>query len=110
MQPNPLLNSLNGPDWALSLFAQGKPMEITFSGRYTVNSDTFGINFEANVDGTNVVCSISTEALDDVDTINAQSAPEHQFLANRVRFEAIAEQKIRAGISPVAINSSDVHS
>lgn len=84
-------------------------MDITFSSKYAINPVTFGINFEATVDGHSVVCIISTEALQDIDPSNAQDSAKQQFLANRSRFEAIAEKKIRAGaVSPVAIDSSDV--
>jgi len=84
-------------------------MNISFSGKYAVNPQTFGINFEATVDGKNVVCSVSTEALQDIDPSNAQNTAEQQFLANQSSFEAIAEQKIRAGATnTVAITSSDI--
>lgn len=80
-------------------------MKITFSGKYAINPQTFGINFEAIVDGESVVCSVSTEALQDIDPSNASGTAEQQFLANRSSFEAIAEKKIRAQAkSPVAIN------
>jgi hypothetical protein len=84
-------------------------MNITFSGNYTINPQTFGINFEATVNGQSVVCSVSTEALQDIDPSNAHNTAQQQFLANQSNFQAIAEQKIRAGAtSPVAITSSDV--
>ena len=85
-------------------------MNITFSGKHGINPKTFGINFEATVDGKSFVCSVSTEALQDIDPSNAHNTPQQQFLANQVSFQAIAEKKIRAGeASPVVINSSDVH-
>lgn len=84
-------------------------MNITFSGKYAINSQTFGINFEAVVNGKTVICSASTEALQDIDPSQAQNQPEEQFLANRSSFEAIAEQKIRAGaMSPIVITNSDI--
>lgn len=84
-------------------------MNITFSGNYAINPQTFGINFEATVNGQSVVCSVSTEALQDIDPNNAHNTAQQQFLANQSNFQAIAEQKIRAGTtSPVAITSSDV--
>jgi hypothetical protein len=72
-------------------------MNITFSGNYTINPQTFGINFEATVNGQSVVCSVSTEALQDIDPSNAHKTAQQQFLANQSNFQAIAEQKIRAG-------------
>ena len=84
-------------------------MNITFSGQYAINPQTFGINFEATVNGQSVECSVSTEALQDIDPSNAHNSAEQQFLANQSRFQVIAEQKIRAGAtSPVRITSSDV--
>jgi hypothetical protein len=84
-------------------------LKISFSGRYAQNAETFGINFQALVDGKTYVCIVSQEALQDVDAAQALGSAEDQFLANRSRFEAIAERKIRAGAtSPVHINSADV--
>lgn len=84
-------------------------MNITFSGKFSINEQNFGINFEATVDGRIFVCSISREALQDIDPKNAYSAQQEQFLANKSSFQAIAERKIRSGsTSPVIINSSDV--
>lgn len=84
-------------------------MNISFSGKYAVNPQTSGINFEATVDRQSVVCSVSTEALQDIDPSNAQNTAEQQFLANQSGFEAIAEEKILAGAaSPIVITSSDV--
>jgi len=84
-------------------------MTITFSGKYAINPDTFGINFEANVDGHRVVCMVLTGALQDIDPSNAQNSATQQFLANQSSFEAIAERKIRAGAkTPITINNSDI--
>lgn len=84
-------------------------MNITFSGKYAVNPQTYRVNFEATVDGNSVICSVSTEALQDIDPINAHDTVDQQFRANQSSFEAIAEQKIRSGaISPVVITSADV--
>lgn len=84
-------------------------MTITFACAYSIDSSTFGIRFEATVDEERFVCTVSTEALQDVDPTNVQATPEAQFLANRSTFERIAEQKIRDGAkSPVAITSTDV--
>ena len=84
-------------------------MKIEFSGNYAINHETFGINFEAVVNGKSVVCSVSKEALQDIDSSSALSESQQQLLAHQSRFQAIAEQKIRAGAtSPVAIISSDV--
>lgn len=86
-------------------------MNILFSGKFASNPETFGINFEATVDGQRVVCCITLDALQDVDPSNSQATPEQQFLANRCSFEAIAKQKILSGdTGPVEITSADVRS
>lgn len=84
-------------------------MNVIFSGKYAVNPHTFGINFEAIVDGQTVICSASIEALQDIDPSNVSAAPVQQFLANQSQFQAIAEAKIRSGaVSPIGISSADV--
>lgn len=84
-------------------------MKISFSNKYTTNPQTGGINFQAIVDGQPVACSISTEALQDIDPSNARGSAEQQFIANQSSFQAIADQKIRAGsTSPIIISSADV--
>lgn len=84
-------------------------MNIIFSGKYALNDATFGINFEALVNGQIYICSILGEALQDIDPSNAQCSPEQQFLANKYAFQGIAEKKILAGAkSPVLITSADV--
>jgi hypothetical protein len=86
----------------------GKAMTISFGSSCTVNG-AFGISFEATVDGSSVVCSISPEALQDIDPSNAQCSPEAQFMANRSTFEDIARRKILAGEQrPIRITSADV--
>lgn len=84
-------------------------MQISFSGQYAINPQTFGINFEAIVDGSSVICMISTEALQDIDPSNAQGNAQDQFTSNRSAFERIAEKKIRdKQPAPIVITSADV--
>ena len=88
---------------------KGAQMEIVFSGKYAINSQTFGINFEVTVDEQQFICVISQEALQDINPNNAHHQAEQQFISNRSAFECIAEMKIRAGeTSPITIASSDV--
>lgn len=90
-------------------FCQKRIMEISFTGNHGINTQNFGINFQAKVDGENFICSVTTAALQDVDPSNAQRAPEQQFLANRSTFESIARKKILGGAtSPLLITSTDV--
>lgn len=84
-------------------------MQVSFSGKYAISQETFGISFEAIVDGSSVACKVSIEALQDIDPTNAQSSTVDQFAANRTSFERIAERKIRAGEPrPISITSADV--
>ena len=83
-------------------------MPISFDSSYTMNG-AFGISFETALDGSTVVCSVSSEALQDIDPSKAQCSPEEQFMANRAAFEGIAKRKILAGEQPpIRINSADV--
>ena len=83
-------------------------MPILFASSYTING-AFGISFEASLDGSTVVCSVSSEALQDIDPRKAQCRPEEQFMANRAAFEGIAKRKILAGEQrPIRITSADV--
>jgi len=84
-------------------------MEVTFSGKYAVSSETFGISFEAHLDGHRINCNVSQEALQDVDPDNAAGDVEQQFLANRSKLEDLAERKIRAALpTRINIDSADV--
>lgn len=84
-------------------------MEISFTGKYAVNSETFGISFEARLDGHRIYCLVSQEALQDIDPANSADSVEQQFLANRHKLEHLADRKIRAALpSSININSADV--
>lgn len=86
-------------------------MQVSFSGKYAVNSATFGINFEALVDGSIVICMVSPEALEDINPSHALSTAQDQFTSNRSTFECIAENKIRSGQpQPIMITSVDIRS
>lgn len=85
-------------------------MQVTFSGKYALSHETFGITFEASLDGHRVTCLVSAEALQDLDPSNVTASPEEQFLAHRARLQSIAESKIIAALPVrVPINSADVH-
>jgi Protein of unknown function (DUF1488) len=86
-------------------------MNITFSGKYAKNSSPLGITFEAHVDGRQVHCHVSTEALQDIDSANRLDQPEQQFERHRSRFEELAASKIRSSLpSSISISSADVRS
>jgi Protein of unknown function (DUF1488) len=86
-------------------------MNIEFSGKSAQNPETFGISFEALVDGAKVICQVSTEALQDIDPSNAMNEPTVQFSANQYLFQEIAEALILEGKvqnGQLFISSSDV--
>lgn len=84
-------------------------MRITFSNKLVTNPNTFGIDFEAIVDGHTVVCTISAEALQDIDPNNTQTTIEQKFRSNQFAIEAIAERKIFTGYkSPIIITTADL--
>ena len=88
-------------------------MNIQFPNEHSVDQDTFDISFPADVDGNQIRCSVTREALQDQD-INpsrATDSAETQFKTNRYQLQQIAEGKIREGEvqnGKVAITSADV--
>lgn len=68
-------------------------MNIGFSGNYAINPQTFGINFKATVNGQSVVCSVSKEALQDIDPSNAHNTAQQQFLAINPAFRQSLNRK-----------------
>lgn len=86
-------------------------MNISFTGKPATDPETFGITFEAIVDGVQVRCRVSTEALQDIDPLSATSDAASQFASNHSSFERIAEKLIHAGRvkdGQVFINSADL--
>lgn len=75
----------------------GVAMNIDFSGKWATDHNTFGVIFEATVDGTPVSCHVSTDALQDIDPSNALSSPQDQFQSNQFSFQEIAEALINNG-------------
>ena len=84
-------------------------MQTSFDeSSYTVN-DAFGITFYARTGESTIACSISNEALQDINPSTANCGPEAQFLANRTAFQEIASQRISIGEKPpIKITSNDV--
>jgi hypothetical protein len=83
-------------------------MTVSFDSSYTVNG-AFGISFEATLDGATVVCSVSSEALQDIDPSQLQCNLEPKFMANRAAIEDIALRKILSGEQlPIRITSADI--
>ena len=86
-------------------------MNIEFPDRHAIDPESFGMNFPALVDGVQITCTVSTEALQDINPSNRMDSSESQFSANRLTFQEIAEGKIRNGDisnNRVIISSADV--
>ncbi len=83
-------------------------MPISFNPDFAIN-EAFGVSFVATLGGLNVVCSVSSEALQDIDSSNVQCGPGEKFMAHRADFERVATRKILAGEEqPIRITSADI--
>lgn len=71
--------------------------DIQFSGQWAIDPDTFGVIFAATVNGEQVRCRVTTDALQDIDPENRMASPEDQFLQNQHELKTIAEGLIRDG-------------
>ena len=83
-------------------------MKIEFPNREAINSETGGMNFPAIVDGSEIICKVTQEALQDIVPENRTDSVEKQFSENRSTFEDIARSKIEDGNSDIFITSSDI--
>ena len=72
-------------------------MNVTFPDVHTVDPETYGISFPADVDGTRIKCLVTTDALQDINPSKATETVESQFNDNKYSFQSIAERKIRNG-------------
>ena len=70
-------------------------MKIEFSGNSAQLLEA--VSFQASVDGANVSCRVSIEALQDIDPQNRMDNPLSQFSSNRSLIEHVAEKLIRNG-------------
>lgn len=75
-------------------------MKIEFSGLTAVSSETFSVNFEARVDGRQVVCSATAEAISLVAGGAGHGDMQQLFLAHKQVFFRVAERLIREGRQP----------
>ncbi|MBW9336667.1 DUF1488 domain-containing protein [Herbaspirillum sp. RU 5E] len=79
-------------------------MVINFSGTHALAADG-GIYFQAVVDGQNVDCHVTHEALSDH---FPSSSTESSYVIGRLRIEEIAESKIRANAqAPIMVLTAD---
>lgn len=86
-------------------------MNIVFNEKYAENPETFGVNFQAVVDGEPVVCVVTLEALNDIDPPGRFDGAVSKYQNNRVKLENVARSKILKGCvkdAKVYINQSDV--
>mgnify|MGYP002714910314 CR=1 FL=1 len=79
---------------------------INFTGKYAKN-EKFGINVEVEVTQGTII-QISQKALQDIEPKNRNDSVEEQFSCNRIKFEKIAEDKIRDLPSRISIGSADI--
>lgn len=87
-------------------------MNIEFSGDYAKDDETFGVSFQATVDGANIRCRVEGKALQDIDPPNRMNEPLFQFEANQSSFQKIAEKLIRSGRNKdgqLFITVADIH-
>lgn len=85
-------------------------MKIEFIGPATRGEDE-GVSFLAKVDGKDVHCLFTYEALEDVDPDSLQGDPLEQFEAHKLKLLSIAEDKLLRGLAighRLTINTSDL--
>ena len=83
-------------------------MKIEFPNREAINSVPVGMNFPAIVNGSQITCIVTEEALQDIVTENRTDSVEKQFNDNRSTFENIARDKIENGDLDIIITNSDI--
>ena len=71
-------------------------------------SELTGICFYAIVEGKDIPCKVTLEALQDINPENRNDTIEEQFLLNRAKLEEIAENKIRNKDSHIFITIQDI--
>lgn len=82
-------------------------MNVEFTGAFALDHDTFGIRFEALVDGKSCSCLITSDALQDLDPGMASQPAVQQFQTHHAIIEQLARKKIEAGAVPT-ITTADL--
>ena len=72
-------------------------MNISFPDRHAIDTDTFNFVFPAIVDGEQIRCMVTREALQDINPSCAADSSESQFETNKFHLQTIAKEKILAG-------------
>ena len=86
---------------------KGIVLNIKFPNSRGICEKTGGINFLAIVDNKNIVCTVSLEVLDKVDTDKTKKIKQ-KFEDNKILFENIAERKIESGELDISIRTTDI--
>jgi hypothetical protein len=79
-------------------------MNIEFIGPASISGDG-GIDYPAKLNGQNLMCHFSYEALEDIDPDVVLGDPLEHFSAHQLKLLSVAEQKILHG----QVQSSQIH-
>ncbi|MBU3600659.1 DUF1488 family protein [Polynucleobacter sp. 30F-ANTBAC] len=85
-------------------------MNIQFIGP-ALKAEDDGVIYLAHVDGKEVQCHFTYEAIEDIESDNLQSDPIQQFEAHKLKLLSIAEAKILKGLvtnGVVSIFTNDI--
>ena len=85
-------------------------MKIEFIGPPVLMADK-GISYLSKLDGKDLDCQFSYEALEDIDPDSVLGAPLEHFIRHQLKLLSIAEQKIMKGYSHdgiLQIHSNDL--
>lgn len=86
-------------------------MKIEFIGPAQKAEDE-GVLYLAHVDGKEVMCHFTYEAIEDIEEDSLQEDPMAQFEAHKFKLLSIAERKLLKGLGAsglVSIYTSDIH-
>ena len=73
--------------------------------------ETTEINLPIMVNGDQVICIVTFEALEDINSDTQEDEPMQQYLVNEAKIKSIAERKIKSGhivSNKMVIYSADV--
>lgn len=85
-------------------------MKIEFIGP-AVKAEDDGVLFLARVDGKEVQCHFTYEALEDIEPDSLQDNPLEQFQSHKLKLLSIAEDKLLRGLAighRLTVNTSDL--
>lgn len=85
-------------------------MKIEFIGP-AVKAEDDGVLFLARVDGKEIQCHFTYEALEDIEPDSLQDNPLEQFQSHKLKLLSIAEDKLLRGLAighRLTVNTSDL--